>query len=133
MTHIPQLVSSEYKEAQSIFYNDLLFGCSHLFPIQSWQLKDNLDLADFGESWLTYPENQALLQDSDAALLRHMQSDSKLRALFLTTDLNGDMSFNSKAIDIYEAQVQDFLKRMMILIHITAGQPIREPEILSIT
>ena len=33
---------------------------------------------------------------------------------------------------MYEASVQEFLRRMPVLCHITAGQPLREPEILSI-
>jgi DEAD/DEAH box helicase len=50
----------------------------------------------------------------------------------LVEDESGAVVFNAKAIDIYEAKVQDFLKRLLILCHVTAGQPLREPEFLSI-
>ena len=36
------------------------------------------------------------------------------------------------AIDVYEAHVQDFLKRLLVLCHVTSGQPLRQPELLSI-
>jgi hypothetical protein len=50
----------------------------------------------------------------------------------LVEDESGAVVFNAKAIDIYEAKVQDFLKRLLILCHVTAGQPLRKPEFLSI-
>ena len=52
--------------------------------------------------------------------------------MFLVEGLDGTIVFNSRAIDVYEAKVQDFLKRILVLCHITAGQPLREPEVLSI-
>jgi hypothetical protein len=100
--------------------------------VQSWKLKDDLDLADFGESWLTYPENEGLLKGSELVLLQHIQQSAELWALFLVEDESGAVVFNAKAIDIYEAKVQDFLKRLLILCYVTAGQPLREPEFLSI-
>jgi len=33
---------------------------------------------------------------------------------------------------IYESQAQDFLKRLLVLCHITSGQPLRQPELLSV-
>ena len=33
---------------------------------------------------------------------------------------------------IYEARAQDFLKRALVLCHITPGLPLREPELLSV-
>jgi superfamily II DNA or RNA helicase len=133
MTHIPALVLSEFRQAQLILHNDLLLGSDHLFQVQAWQLKDNLDLAEFGESWLTLPGNQELLQDSETALLRQIERDSKLRKLFLLTNTNGDVSFDLHAIEVYESHVQSFLTCLLVLIHIMAGQPLREPELLSIT
>jgi hypothetical protein len=88
MTYIPRLVVSEYKQAQLILYEDLFFESSKLtlvnlvqvpyWQVQSWKLKDDLDLADFGESWLTYPENEGLLKGSELALLQHIQQSAEL-------------------------------------------------------
>jgi hypothetical protein len=70
MLHIPKLVLSEYKQAQLILYQDLLFQASDLIPLQSWKLKDDLDMLDFRESWLTNPENAELLKGSEVTLLQ---------------------------------------------------------------
>ena len=69
MVHIPQLVLSEYLEAQSILSQDLHFGADSLVQLQLWKLKDDLDMLDFQESWLGYPENAKLLKDSETVLL----------------------------------------------------------------
>ena len=42
------------------------------------------------------------------------------------------MRFNAKVIDVYEAKVQELLKHLLILCHITVGQPLREPKLLSV-
>ena len=68
MVHIPQLVLSEYLKVQSILSQDILFGADGLVQFQSWKLKDNLDILDFQESWLGYPENAKLVKDSETAL-----------------------------------------------------------------
>ncbi len=52
--------------------------------------------------------------------------------MFLVEGLDSTIVFNSRAIDVYKAKVQDFLKRMLVLCYITAGQLLREPEYLSI-
>ena len=37
-----------------------------------------------------------------------------------------------KAMEIYEAYAQEFLKRALVLCHILSGPPLREPELLSV-
>lgn len=132
MAHIPQLVQSEYLEAQTLLTQDLLFGVDSLVQLQSWKLKDNLDLLDFRESWLGCPENAELVHGTETALLQQIQRSLELRELFFRNSASGAVTFNPKAVDLYEARAQDFLKRMLVLVHITAGQPLREPEILSV-
>ena len=65
-------------------------------------------------------------------LLQQIWQSSELQKLFLVPGPDSAPVFNPKSIDIYEAQVQDFLKWMLVSIHITAGQPLHEPEIHSI-
>ena len=50
--------------------------------------------------------------------------------MFLVPGPNSALAFNPKAIDLYEAWVQGFFKWMLVLIYITASQPLHEPEIL---
>jgi Orsellinic acid/F9775 biosynthesis cluster protein D/Helicase conserved C-terminal domain/DEAD/DEAH box helicase len=146
MSHIPQLILSEYRKAYTFLHQDLLFeGLDKLTTVnpadsdpnpyvqlQAWKLKDDLDMADYGESWVTDPKNAELVQQAEGALLQCIQYSTQLRAMFLIKSAEGVVRFNNKAIDVYEAKVQDFLKRLLILCHITSGQPLREPEMLSI-
>jgi hypothetical protein len=46
---------SEYQQAHTLLYDELLFQARDLVPMESWRLKDDLDLEDFGGSWLSHP------------------------------------------------------------------------------
>jgi hypothetical protein len=89
-------------------------------------------MLDFRESWPTNPENVELLKGSEVTLLQHIQKSSELRSMFLVDDPDGTIVLNLGTINIYEAKIQDFLKRMLVLCYITVGQPLREPEYLFI-
>jgi orsellinic acid/F9775 biosynthesis protein OrsD/helicase-like protein/RAD3-like DEAD/DEAH box helicase len=132
MSHLPQLVLAEYKQAHSLLYEDLLLQAPGLVPMQAWKFKDDLDLIDFGESWLTSEKNEELLRSTETAILQQLQNSPQHRSVFLNQGRDGVVTFDPKAVEIYESKVQDFLKRLLILCHITAGQPLREPELLSI-
>ena len=133
MCHVPQLVISEFQQAYDLLYNELLFQAQDLTPMQSWKLRDDLDRQGFWESWLTDPANAELTEGATLALFRRMQQDADLQAMFFTKGPGGSFALDQKAMDIYEAQAQEFLKRLLVLTHITAGQALREPELLSVT
>ena len=133
MAHIPQLILSEHQQAHHLLYDELMFGTRDLIPMESWRLKDDLDLEDFGGSWLSHPSNAEFLKDAELALFWHIQANAELRAMFLTSSENGSRILCPKAMDIYEANAQEFLKRALVLCHIPPGQPLREPELLSVT
>ncbi len=71
--------------------------------MESWRLKDNLDLEDFGGSWLSYPGNLEFLEGAELALFRRIQGNAELRAMFLTKGKDGSIVLCPKAIEIYEA------------------------------
>jgi superfamily II DNA helicase RecQ len=133
MCYVPQLVISEFQQAHDLLYNELFFQAQDLTPMQSWKLRDDLDQQGFRESWLTDPTNADLTDRATLALFRRIQEDADLQAMFLIEGPSGSFTLDQKAIDIYEAQAQEFLKRLLVLIHITAGQALREPELLSVT
>jgi hypothetical protein len=133
MSHISDLIVSEYQQAHALLYDELLLGARDLTPIESWRLKDDLDLEDFGCSWLSHSSNAELLEGAELALFRRIQAKAELRAMFLTTADDGSVVLCPKAMDIYEAHAQDFLKRALVLGHIPPGPPLREPELLSVT
>jgi Lhr-like helicase len=132
MSQISDLVVSEYQQAHALLYNELLFQAKDLIPMESWRLKDDLDLEDFGGSWLSHPSNSELLEGAELALFRRIQGNSELRAMFLTKGKDGSMVLCPKAMEIYEAHAQEFLKRVLVLCHIPPGPPLREPELLSV-
>jgi hypothetical protein len=51
-----------------LLYDELLFQARDLIPMESWRLKDDLDLEDFGCSWLSHPSNSEFLKGVKLAL-----------------------------------------------------------------
>jgi hypothetical protein len=134
MSHIPQLVASECQQAHALLYDELMFQATDLTPMQSWRLQDDLDFEDYGGSWLSLPANAELVHDAELALFRRIRADAELRATFFTADgSDGGFTLCEKAMDLYEAQAQRFLEFYATPMHIASGQPLREPELLSIT
>jgi hypothetical protein len=84
MAQISDLVVSEYQHAHALLYDELLFQVKDLIPMESWRLKDDLDLDDFGGSWLSHPSNSELLEGAELALFQRIQGNAELRAMFLT-------------------------------------------------
>ena len=132
MSQISDLVVSEYQQAYALLHDELLFQAKDLIPMESWRLKDDLDLGDFRGSWLSHPSNSEFLEGAELALFRRIQGNAELRAMFLTKAEDGSMILCPKAMAIYEAHAQDFLKRALVLCHIPPGPPLREPELLSV-
>jgi superfamily II DNA helicase RecQ len=132
MAQISDLVVSEYQHAHALLYDELLFQAKDLIPMESWRLKDDLDLDDFGGSWLSHPSNSKLLEGAELALFQRIQGNAELRAMFLTKAKDGSMILCPKAMAIYETHAQDFLKPVLVLCDIPPGPPLREPELLSV-
>ncbi|KAM7210245.1 hypothetical protein V8F06_014373 [Rhypophila decipiens] len=136
MSQVSELVRSEFAQAKELLYNELFFGERGLITINSWQLNDDLDADDLGHSWLDNRGNASIIGTSGVALLQRIQTNPKLRSIFIVEAGHGDSeraSLSTTAIAIYEASAQEFLRRLLVLCHITSGQPLREPELLSIT
>jgi hypothetical protein len=133
MDQVPRLLLSEFTQARQLLYNELMFGVQNLPRIQAWALKDNLDADAFGWFWGQHRENAELLKGSPTALLTAVEASKPLRDSFLDTADDGTKIWRQKAIDQYEAVVEEFLKRLLVLIHIASGQPLRENELFSIT
>ncbi|SCO24438.1 uncharacterized protein FFE2_15975 [Fusarium fujikuroi] len=91
------------------------------------------DVDDYGASWLTDERNREILAGTHDALLRQIEKRADLRQVFVRLDPNGGVRLCPKAIAIYEAHVQEFLKRMLAPISVPSGPPLRSPELLSIT
>ncbi|WKT54183.1 Helicase superfamily 1/2, ATP-binding domain [Fusarium oxysporum f. sp. vasinfectum] len=53
MEQVSQLALSEFRQAHSLLYDELLFGMEDVAPIEAWRLNDDLDLEDYGALWMT--------------------------------------------------------------------------------
>ncbi|RKK48645.1 hypothetical protein BFJ69_g18122, partial [Fusarium oxysporum] len=133
MKQVTQLVESEFRQAHSLLYDELLFGMRDVAPIEAWRLHDDLDVDHYGASWLTDERNREILAGTHDALLRQIEGRADLRQVFVRPDPNGGVRLCPKAIAIYEAHVQEFLKRILTPISVPSGPPLRSPELLPIT
>jgi hypothetical protein len=70
--------------------------------MQSWRLKDDLDLEDIMGSWLLHPSNAKFLEGAELALLRRIQASPKLRAMFLIEIEDGSVILCPEAMAIYD-------------------------------
>lgn len=52
--------------------------------------------------------------------------------MFFTKAKDGNMALCPKAMEIYEAHAQEFLKRVLVLFRISPSPLLREPELLSV-
>jgi len=133
MDQVPRLLLSEFEQARHLLYGELMFGVQSLPQIQAWALKDNLDTDVFGWFFGQHRENAALLKPLAKSLQTAIRRSKPLRDSFLDTAADGTKTWREKAITQYEAVADEFLKRLLVLIHMATSQPLRESELFSIT
>lgn len=135
MDQIPTLLASEYRDCQRLLNDDLLLGQGNLRRMHSWALKDgpNVDTLDW--NFTQQRENVNLLEGADCALLSAIERSEYLSHLFLADDRRdpSDYTWRENSLAGYEATVQEFLKRLSVLVHVSGGQPVRESEFFEMT
>lgn len=126
---IPELLRINYAAAQQTLYEDLMFSTTSLPRRTGLSLKDNLDY-DRPHGYF-YEFNKTTMSCTE--LLRKVCLVPMLAKNFFVDGLTEAESptFSVDAIRIYEDCVQCFLRRLLVLIHVGSGQPLRAPEILS--
>ena len=133
MDEISTLIVSEFRRAQRLLLDELLFGAEDIPLIESRSLHDDLDREDRGGSWLTDERNADVLADTQNMLFRTIVGRADLARTFITEDGHGKQVFCRRAMAVYEAYVQDFLSALSPLIHVAPLPPLRAPELQSIT
>ena len=78
-------------------------------------------------------QNAVLLKGSATALLTAIQASKPLCNSFLDTADSRTKTWRQKAIDQYKSMVEEFLKQLLVLIHMASGQPLRKSKLFSIT
>ncbi|EGU73388.1 hypothetical protein FOXB_16102, partial [Fusarium oxysporum f. sp. conglutinans Fo5176] len=81
MEQVSQLALSEFRQAHSLLYDELLFGMEDVAPIEAWRLSDDLDLEDYGASWMTDSRNKEILAGTHDALLRQIEGPRRRSVL----------------------------------------------------
>ncbi|KAH7231470.1 hypothetical protein B0J15DRAFT_472809 [Fusarium solani] len=77
MEQVSQLVVSELRQAHLLLYDELLFGMKDIAPIEGWRLHDDLDLDDYGGSWMIDERNSEILAGTRNALLRQIEGRTR--------------------------------------------------------
>lgn len=135
MDQIPELLVSEYNDCRRLLYEDLMFGSKNIRSIYAGYLKDSSDVHVVDWSFMKHRDNQQLLKGSEEALLKTIERSPQLCRVFLAEDYSTPVGvvWRKSAVASYEATIQEFLKRLGVLIHISAGAPVRESELMSTT
>ncbi|KAK0862322.1 hypothetical protein LTR87_016635 [Friedmanniomyces endolithicus] len=135
MDEVPTLLASEYRDCQRLLYGDLMLGLQDLRRVHALSLKDIGDVDVLGWSFVQHRDNAHLLQGTDQSLLSAIEPSEHLCRIFLAENhrASSGVVWRQDAVAAYEATVQDFLRRLCVLIHISGGQPIWESEFFSMT
>jgi hypothetical protein len=92
-------------------------------------LKDDPTISQNGWNFLQDPRN-GQLQGKDRWLLSRVLQYAWLQERFFVRP--GSAKWNTRAVEHYLKQVDAFLERLLLIVHITAGQPARGTELLSL-
>ncbi|KAK3669171.1 hypothetical protein LTR78_010947 [Recurvomyces mirabilis] len=132
---VPALLKSEYDECRRLLHEDLMFGSTDCLRVHADALKDSPEVQTVGWDFTQHRDNRTLLQNRERRLLRVIERSETLRDLFLAEGqpADGAVVWRESALATYETTVQDFLQRLCTIIHISGGQPVREPEFFSMT
>ncbi|KAI1474190.1 hypothetical protein K445DRAFT_374636 [Daldinia sp. EC12] len=99
------------------------------FPAIPWgQLRDNPSESRLGHSFVR-DESTPWPLDGKTALLSRVTTDPALKKAWLGS--RSQLS-RSKASDAYRAQADEFRGRLLVLMHMTGGQPARSTELLGL-
>lgn len=135
MDQVPTLLESEYRDCRRLLYDDLMFGIKDVQLMRAWALKDSASNDTVGWNFVQHRDNQPLLKRAKDRLLNAISASDHLCRLFLTRTSASDQDYvwRESAIASYEATVQELLKRLCVLIHVSGGQPLRESEFFEMT
>ncbi|GME30708.1 putative DNA helicase protein, partial [Neofusicoccum parvum] len=131
------MVHGLLNDARQLLLQELLFGHSHKkehgeidVPAVPWDsIRDNPAEERRGWSFLQ-DQRTRLPADGNTWLFNRIMGITAVRKRF--TRKNTSSGISRQAVDAYAAQVAEFREKLLLLMHITGGQPARGPEILSI-
>ncbi|RPB17979.1 hypothetical protein L211DRAFT_799093, partial [Terfezia boudieri ATCC MYA-4762] len=96
------------------------------------RIKENPAEGTNGYSFLSDHRNN-WLQPLQQAVLEAILGSTKLKEKYLTCQKDGNILWKVNFIKFYTSLVDRLLEVLLLLIHISGGQPARSPEILDLT
>jgi hypothetical protein len=96
------------------------------------RIRDNPTNIENGWNFLKDKRNQGILPQRDTWLLQRVLQDDRLRDEFCSLDNQQRVVWEPRVIQSYLRQVDAFLESLLLLVHISAGQPARGTEITSL-
>ncbi|KAK3659108.1 hypothetical protein LTR56_001546 [Elasticomyces elasticus] len=109
MDHISTLLTSEYQQCRRILYEELMLDTKDFRHMYAPALQDRSDVETVHWSFLDCPANMELLRGANCLLLDAIEQSNTLRRVFVI----------QKASEL------------CVLVHVSGGQSIREPEFFS--
>lgn len=101
-------------------------------PILLDRIRDNPTVTLTGWNFLKDKRNQDTLPSHEKWLLQRVLSTERLRDQFCSLDCHGKVSWNRKTIDEFQRKTVAFLETLLLLVHVTSGQPARGTEIIGV-
>jgi hypothetical protein len=100
-------------------------------PLDIRRLHENTAIDTPGWSFLDDPRNEEL-QEKDKWLLDRVCTETSLNKRFMKSSNRGPPTWRVPAVKAYLSHVAEFLSHLLLLIHITSGQPARGTELLTV-
>ena len=136
MDQLQDLIAHQLQAATVLMQEDLCFGVQDVPTFEPGKLVDNWDASSPGQSFLTDSRNSSYITEGQSWLFNQLQQKPELLQLLCNSKRSSGTTapwkLSSTAVARYEASRQRFLEHMMVLLHLSSGQPARRPEILGI-
>jgi superfamily II DNA helicase RecQ len=129
MDEIKKFFAAEVEKAQSLLYDELMFGEGNVRRLSAKYLEDDFGKKKPGWSFVDKHSNSKFLNPT--ALIQHFMDTPEVMAQMSYIAPDQDVVWEPAAIRKYEDTVQRFLESMLCLVHMGSGPPMRAPEILS--
>lgn len=101
-------------------------------PIRLHLVRDDPTVVDNGWNFLHDDRNRNSLPNQSTWLLRRVLDNEWLRDDFTLTGWDKEPKWRANKVQEYKSRVNRFLEHLLLLIHITSGQPARGTEIISL-
>jgi hypothetical protein len=135
MNSLRWFLHDQVEEACQILHDLLLLPkgdadrrAERLPQVHLFSLKDDPTVHQANYSFLQDPRNEKILGGQERYLLGQVRQSPQLRRQFFND--SEKLLWNQKHVKRYIQLMQAFLRRLLLLVHITGGQPARGTELL---